>query len=139
MSYGTKQFVARVEELTAANEFVTACADRFGFDETGKFGLLLALEEAFVNICSYAYDEGEGVVELSCAPVGNELMLEIADRGKPFDVLALPAPDTTVPIMERRLGGLGIHFIRTLAASAGYRRENGRNILRLTFKRGGQL
>lgn len=135
MTFGKKQYAAKVENLTAANEFVAECADRFSLDATKKFGLLLVLEEAFVNICSYAYPDGNGIVELSCEDNDNVFVLEIADRGKPFDVLSQPDPDTTSDILDRQIGGLGIHFIRTMSDSVNYRRENNRNILRMAFKR----
>ncbi len=66
---------------------------------------------------------------------GDAMVLEISDSGSPFDVLSLADPDTTSDIMERHIGGLGIHFIRKLSDNVSYRRENGRNILRLVFRR----
>ena len=39
----------------------------------------------------------------------------------------------TMDIMEREIGGLGVHFIRNLVEEVSYRRENGRNILRMKF------
>jgi anti-sigma regulatory factor (Ser/Thr protein kinase) len=135
MKIDTRRIAARVENLTVANEFVEECADRFGLAAKKKFGLLLAFEEAFVNICSHAYPAGEGDAEISCEGVDDTFALEIADTGKQFDVLSLPDPDITLDIMDREIGGLGIHFIRTLSDSVSYRRENGRNILRIVFKR----
>lgn len=135
MTFGTKHYAARVENLTAAKAFVEECADRYHLDGKKKYGLLLAFEEAFVNICSYAYPAGDGRVALSCGDVDNTFVLEIADGGEPFDLLSLPAPDTTSDVMDRQLGGLGIHFIRTLPDNVSYRREGNRNILRMVFKR----
>jgi len=135
MQCDRKRYDARVENLGAANEFVEGCAERFGLDPQKKFGLRLALEEAFVNICHYAYPNKTGDAEISCMAAGTDFTLEIADSGSPFDVLSLPEPDTSSPIMERRIGGLGIHFIRTLSDSVSYRRENDRNILRMVFRR----
>jgi anti-sigma regulatory factor (Ser/Thr protein kinase) len=135
MVFATKQIEARVENLATANDFVEQCADRFGLDAKKKFGLLLTLEEAFVNICSYAYPGAEGDAEISCTGDGDTFALEIADRGCPFDLLSLPDPDLTLDITEREIGGLGIHFIRTLSDSVSYRRENGRNILHMEFRR----
>ncbi len=135
MGTDTKCIAARVENLNGANEFVEECADLFGLPAKKKFGLLLALEEAFVNICSYAYLDGDGDVEISCVAGEDSLVLEMADRGKPFDVLSLPDPDTTLDIMDRQVGGLGIYFIRTLSDGVSYRRENDRNILRMEFRR----
>ncbi len=64
-------------------------------------------------------------------------MIDIADGGRPFDVLSLPDPDTTSDILERQIGGLGVHFIRTLTDQVSYRRENGNNILHLVFLQDG--
>ena len=61
--------------------------------------------------------------------------MEITDQGMPFDVLSLPDPDTTPDIMERKIGGLGVYFIRKLTDEVSYRREDGRNILRLLLRR----
>lgn len=118
-----------------ANNFVEECADRFGLATKKKFGLELALEEAFINICSHAYPDGEGDAEIFCTGDGDAFVLEIADSGKPFDVLSLPDPDITLDIMDRQIGGLGIHFIRTMSDSVSYRRENDRNILRMVFEK----
>lgn len=130
------QCAARVENLPLVTEFAEGCADRFGLEPGKKFGLLVALEEAFVNTCSYAYPGGEGEVELSCGAEGSVLALEMADRGTPFDVLSLPEPDVTSDLLERAIGGLGVHFIRKLSDQVSYRREDGRNILRMLFRRG---
>jgi serine/threonine-protein kinase RsbW len=133
MEWETKVFPAALEHLAEANDFIESFADRFGFDTKKKFGVLLALEEAFVNICSYAYPDGAGNAEICCGRDNNSLILEIADAGRPFDILSLPDPDITLGIEERSAGGLGIHFIRTLSDSVSYRRENDRNVLRMTF------
>jgi serine/threonine-protein kinase RsbW len=133
MEWETEVFPAVLAHLADANDFIESFADRFGVDAKKKFGVLLALEEAFVNICSYAYPDGIGNAEISCGRESNSLILEIADAGRPFDVLSLPDPDITLGIEDRSAGGLGIHFIRMLSDSVSYRRENGRNILRMTF------
>ena len=135
MNIDTRRYEARIDVLPAVSEFVAACADRFGLDGRAKFGLLLALEEAFVNICRYAYAGGEGVAELSCERDGDAFVLDISDWGKPFDVLSLPEPDTTGDLMHRPLGGLGVHFIRKFSNRVTYHRDNDRNVLRMVFRR----
>jgi anti-sigma regulatory factor (Ser/Thr protein kinase) len=125
---------ATLEKLNELTEFVEECADRFGLETKKKFGLLVAVEEAFVNICSYAYPDGNGEAEISCVTEGDAFVFEIADSGNPFDVLSIPDPDTTLDVMDREIGGLGVYFIRRLTDDASYRRENGRNILRMILK-----
>jgi anti-sigma regulatory factor (Ser/Thr protein kinase) len=124
---------ARLENLDAMVGFVEECAERCGLDPKRKFGLLVAVEEAFVNICHYAYPGGKGDVELSCGCDGKNFAVEIADRGIPFDILSLPDPDTTADIMEREIGGLGVYFIRKMTDEVSYRRAEGRNILRVVL------
>ncbi len=134
MKIDTRRYPARVNDLPAVTEFVAACADRFGLDGQAKFGLLLALEEAFVNICRYAYAGGVGVAELSCESEGDAFVLDISDWGKPFDVLSLPEPDTTADLAHRPLGGLGVHFIRKFSNRVTYHRDGDRNVLRMVFR-----
>ncbi|MDD5332546.1 MAG: ATP-binding protein [Rhodoferax sp.] len=135
MQADKKICAAHVENLPLVSEFVEQRADHFGLETKKKIGLLVALEEAFVNVCSYAYPVGEGEVELACSAQDDAFVLEIADKGLPFDVLSLPDPDTGLGIMEREIGGLGVYFIRRLTDDVSYRRENGQNILRLVLRR----
>lgn len=126
---------ACIENLEQVVLFVENNAERFGLDTQKKFGLQLAVEEAFVNICHYAYQSGSGAVFITCAAEGDAMALEISDNGSPFDLLSLDAPDLTTNIMDRQVGGLGVHFIRKLSDKVSYRRHNGQNILRMVFHR----
>ena len=58
--------------------------------------------------------------------------VEVEDDGRAFNPLDLPPVDTTVPLEQRPVGGLGVHMIRQLMDSVEYRRADGRNILTLT-------
>jgi anti-sigma regulatory factor (Ser/Thr protein kinase) len=93
----------------------------------------LAVEEALANICLYAYPHNSGEVEVRCTQDGTrDFSIEIIDAGIPFDMLARPAPDFSMDVAQRQVGGLGIPLIRALMDNATYHREGGRNILRLT-------
>ena len=52
-----------------------------------------------------------------------------SDEGIPFDPLAQQAPDTSLPLMDRPVGGLGIFLVKKTMDAVEYRHENGRNIL----------
>lgn len=135
MEMATDKFkrAANLENLDAMVGFVEECADRCGLDPQKKFGLLVAIEEAFVNVCHYAYPDGEGDVELVCGCGEESFVVEIADSGIPFDILSLPDPDTTADIKDREIGGLGVYFIRKMTDEVSYRRADGRNILRVVL------
>lgn len=98
-----------------------------------KLGQLeLALEEVLVNIINYAYPGTSGDIELHYHTTDdNKLVIEIIDWGIPFDPLAHPEADTTLPIEEREIGGLGIFFARQIMDEEDYRREDDKNILTL--------
>jgi anti-sigma regulatory factor (Ser/Thr protein kinase) len=134
MEFEKTSCVAKLENLSLITGFVEECADHFNLESGRKYGLLIAVEEAFVNVCSYAYPNEDGGFEVSCAADQNGFVLELSDSGLPFDVMSLPDPDTTLDVMDRDVGGLGVYFIRKFSDEASYRRENDRNILRLLFK-----
>lgn len=126
-----------VSEIPAA---VNRIGNRFQLDSEAMGRLCLMLEEALVNVVSYAYPAGENgeieVVVASGVPGdGGEVMVEIIDGGVPFDPTVAAAPDTEAPLEERSIGGLGIYLIRSLATRVDYRRENGRNHFSFTLKK----
>jgi len=50
------------------------------------------------------------------------LRFELTDDAAPFDPLTARVPDLTSPVDERRIGGLGIHLVRTLMDRVAYER-----------------
>ncbi|MFH1081481.1 MAG: ATP-binding protein [Pseudomonadota bacterium] len=121
---------ARMDSLHVFLEQATACAKKQGFSPDRIKDIELAMEELLVNIISYAYPEGDGLIEMTRLPdARGRLVFEIADSGVPFNMIAYGDPDTTSEIEERRIGGLGIFFVKQLMDEVHYRRENHRNIL----------
>ena len=93
----------------------------------------LALEEIFMNVVLHGSPAGTAPrVDVSLALADNGLTLTIEDDGEPFDPLALPAPDLTASIAERRVGGLGVYFVRQMMDAVSYRRVGARNQLSMT-------
>ena len=113
-------------------DFTVNFAETRGFDKEIIGQIRLASEEAIVNVINHAYPGTEGTVAVSCdAAEGGGIKIEITDEGIPFDPLSLPAPDTSLPMEQRRIGGLGIFMIRKIMNEVKYRRDNGRNVLTL--------
>lgn len=126
---------AKLENLQSIQEFISSAAADCGFTEDRIQKLQLASEEALVNIFSYAYPEGtDGDVTVTC-DCGPETDFQVIfeDRGTPFDMLSVAAPDTGLSLEDRGIGGLGIFFIRQMTDSVNYRRENGKNVLTFTM------
>lgn len=92
----------------------------------------LSLDEILTNQINYGFRDGaahEILIELRVD--GDCVRLEIRDDGVPFDPLSVAAPNLEAGIEERQLGGLGMHFVRTLVDEASYRRDGGWNVLAL--------
>lgn len=93
----------------------------------------LALEEHLTNVLGYGFDPGvtkHASVELDV--IDNCLHVEVADTGKPFNPLDAPPVDTSLPLDEKPIGGLGVHLMRQFMDELSYTRADGRNILRMT-------
>lgn len=132
------RYEARIENLEAIMRFVIGCAGELPWAAGRISNIELVVEEAVVNVCKYAYPEGDGEVEIRCEGAENALHILVADSGIPFNVLDAAEPDLCADILERQVGGLGCFLIRSMSDRAEYRREGGRNLLQLTFLSAGK-
>ena len=53
----------------------------------------------------------------------------LTDDGPPFDPFGRDAPDTTLSVEERPIGGLGIHLVGQLMDKVNYQRREGHNVV----------
>jgi len=90
----------------------------------------LAVEELVVNIVDYAYpDSDEGYLDVDITSDEGGITLRFCDGGVPFNPLQEDPPDTTLPISQRKIGGLGILFVTKVMDSVTYEYAGGQNIL----------
>ena len=130
---GSLTLPAEAGSLDPALEFVRKAAREANLPEDRTGQLELILEEIFMNLSLYAYPAeapGDAIIAYSI-PTPGRLCVEIADRGREFDPLAASAPDLTLDLAGRPVGGLGIFLVRSFADSLAYRRHDGWN--RLSF------
>ena len=92
--------------------------------------ILLACEEAFVNIVSYS---GAQQISFSCQRDADALDVTFRDDGRRFDPFAADEAEEK-NFEDLDMGGMGISLIRQIAAQTAWRYEDGCNILRLQFK-----
>jgi len=90
----------------------------------------LSLEEIFNNILLYAYPDSQ-VHEINFQFIidNTAIRIYVEDDGIPFNPLNVNKPETTSPLQERKVGGLGIHLVRSLMDELSYQRSNNKNIL----------
>ncbi len=97
------------------------------------YAVNLCVEELLVNIVNHGYGGAVAAdveVEIELQP--GHLVIDVSDGAPPFDPITDAAePDTDAELDDRPIGGLGIHLVKRLTDAMSYRRENGRNHLRL--------
>ena len=114
---------------------VVQALEQFGRDHQLPAEILqaadLALEEHLTNLMTYGFaDTTEHQIEVRFA-LGSHFVIEVEDDGTPFNPLQAPEVDTTVPLEQRPIGGLGIHLMRRFMDEIEYHSEGGKNILRM--------
>lgn len=123
----------QLERITAA---VEEFAERDDWPPDLTFKVNLVLDELSVNVVNYGGNASE--IEVSLASDGDQVRVEIADDGKPFDPLhEAPEPDIDAPLEDRPIGGLGIYLVREMMDELYYSRENGKNRLAMVKRKGG--
>lgn len=126
---------AKRDNLDKVLEFINNELLKFECEEMLLTKIDIAVEEIFVNISSYAY-ENQGEVEISCNVFEDNFMVEIElkDSGKPYNPLKRDNPDINLTIEEREIGGLGIFMTKKLMDDVKYKYENGKNVLSIYKK-----
>ena len=129
-------FPAEENALSDVQNFLEAELDKVGCPTKMQIAISIALEEVFVNVARYAYPDKTGTVHLgfSFEPQERIAILQLTDRGIPFNPLNMPDPDITLSAEDRQIGGLGIFIAKKNMDSLSYRYENGENILTMNKK-----
>jgi anti-sigma regulatory factor (Ser/Thr protein kinase) len=95
--------------------------------------VLLGIEEVVTNCIEYGYDDDDEHTILIVLSISDgNLIMDVIDDGHPFDPLTRPAPDFSLDVQDRPIGGLGIYLLRKLADQISYERRDGTNRLTLT-------
>jgi len=99
------------------------------------FALNVVLDELISNIVKYGYtDDAAHDIHVKLSATDSLVEIGIEDDGKAFDPFAAPEPDLSLPLEQRPVGGLGLHFVRKLMDDIKYKRENNRNYMFLNKK-----
>ena len=95
--------------------------------------LVQAVDEAATNIVVHGYGHQGGPIDVDARVEDERVVIELRDRAPAFDPTEVPEPDLSIPPLQRRPGGMGLHLIRLATDSMTYRpRAGGGNILTLT-------
>ena len=92
----------------------------------------LAIEELVTNCIKYGYaDANEHLIDVDMRVSDGRLVVQVTDDGRAFNPMEAPAPDLSLPIEERPIGGLGLYLLRTLSDAMTYERRGHLNCVTL--------
>jgi len=117
--------------LETVNTFIQEKLESITCPKRTRMQMMLAVEEIFVNISSYAYHPEVGQAEVGVDIDGDPptVTIRFLDQGRPFNPLEKPDADITLSAQEREIGGLGILLVKKIMDQVDYAYENGKNIL----------
>jgi anti-sigma regulatory factor (Ser/Thr protein kinase) len=124
-----------IAEMTKVVDLV----DRFGVDhnlpQNVTNELNLCLDEILNNTISYGYDdESPRCILVSLWISGGFVIAEVQDDGKPFDPWSVAFATPKGDLRSRKVGGLGIHFVKTLMDGVDYARLGNYNVVKIKKK-----
>ena len=121
-----------VKQVPELNQFIQTVSDKLNLDHSVSSQLKLAVEEAVVNVMSYAYPMGtQGDITVEAKATEQWLKVIISDQGKAFDPTQTNKADITLNAEDRPIGGLGILLVQQLMDTINYERIDGKNVLTL--------
>ena len=118
---------AGVAEVNAA---FAGFAEEHALPEAVRRSLNIALDELLANALSHGrmgLDPCFVTVEVELDQ--ERVTVTLTDDGTPFDPFEQDAPDTTLSVEERPIGGLGIHLVGQLMDQVSYQRRDSHNVV----------
>ncbi len=121
---------AHPEGVGEVNAAFAGFAEAHGLPAAVRRSINIALDELLANASSHGrtgLDPSSVTVEVELDQ--DRVTVTLADDGTPFDPFGRDAPDTTLSVEERSIGGLGIHLVRQLMDQVSYQRRKDHNVV----------
>ena len=124
--------MASMDKFGELREFIYAEMEPPYFTDQIRTEIELIVDEVFSNIASYAYESVNGSVAVYIEADENKIAIKFEDTGKAFNPLEFSEPDLDTLLSDRDIGGLGIHFAKTIMDELTYDYAGNKNILSMT-------
>lgn len=120
-----------IKELQRVSHLLDELESKWELPVKVVMNMNLALEEVVSNVIFYAFTEDtKHEIEIEFKLSDDRLSVYITDDGRAFNPLQTPPPDDLdKKAEERKIGGLGIYFVKNFMDELDYKREGDRNIL----------
>lgn len=124
------------EELERLRMFIEELGRDWSLQANLVFELNLILEEYIINLVNYGYhDKDKHEISIDMIKEEAQLRIIVIDDAGPFNIMEIPEnKEVEKPAEERKIGGLGIHFIKSLTDHLEYVSDGGTNRLVIAKK-----
>ena len=112
--------ISELKDVSVVVSEVRETAVTLGSTPDAVEDLALALYEAIVNSSIHGYQHHPGQIEIDLQQHGEDLLISLRDDAPLFNPLHAPKPDISLPLEQRRLGGMGIHLMRNFTDELHY-------------------
>jgi serine/threonine-protein kinase RsbW len=123
----------KLEEIARLAEAIEGWCLEAGVPYKTAFEINLMLDELITNTVSYGFSDGrEGKIWVRIEHTGpSQLQITLTDNAPAFNPIDAHDPDVEADIEHRRIGGLGIYFVKQLSERIEYQALGEGNELRL--------
>jgi acetyl-CoA synthetase len=130
------QLFNQINEISRLGEEMAVFGSLHQLSRSLIYAATLALEELFINIVSYAYDDAlKHPIDVCFSLLDKKLTITIADDGKEFNPTAISYQATErISLDNIEDIELGLRLVRMLVDVIGYQRRDGRNLLTLVIE-----
>lgn len=120
----------KVSEIPHLARLINEIGTELKLSSSFILNLNLALEEAVVNIISYAYpkEKNDQNINIEVQKENNLLIFTLKDKGKAFNPTKVKKADTSLSVEERPIGGLGIFLIKKIMDEVDYQHIDNHNV-----------
>jgi serine/threonine-protein kinase RsbW len=120
-----REFKKEFSSLDGIFTFLNEAMDGIPVSPEGMYAINLAVEEFFTNMVKYGKGSRDDV-QVSVDQEGKQAVVRLVQRGvERFDPTATSEIDTSIPLEERKIGGLGIHLAKHMLDDIRYSYADG--------------
>lgn len=115
-----------------ANAAFTEFAETHAVPDSVRRPVQVAIDELLANELSHGTaGHGSGSVTIEVTLDQDRMSVTLASDGPPFDPFSQEAPDTSLPVEQRPIGGLGLHLVQKLMDEVRYERRDEKNLIHM--------
>ncbi|NNE07970.1 MAG: ATP-binding protein [Gemmatimonadetes bacterium] len=129
-----RAFPRSIDALTDIAVFVNEFSESLALTSNSSNAVHLIVEELFTNMVRHNIG-GTDCIQLQLERAQGRIKLQIIDRDvEKFDINDVPEVDVSMPMSERRGGGLGLHLVRCMSEKIDYSHANGNSTITVLIK-----